>query len=69
MESDYEGDFVISGIIFEALELVNKTYNIQVEFLSLGHTESGYAFDLEYLDKYLNDPDLDELAREKIKSY
>lgn len=68
LDSEYVANDIISGILLEILEIINSKYNIDIDFLSLQHTDIGYKFDREYLEQYLKFQDIDaEIQKEIVK--
>ena len=66
LDCDYHADHVISFILLEVLAIINQTYDLEIDVLSLNSDDSGYEFNLEYLSRYLEYQVLDDDTKEFI---
>ncbi len=65
-EPHIDADSIIYSFLLEVGFIVNASYSIDFDLLALDHDDSGYYFNMEYINHYLENQDVDDATRRQI---
>lgn len=65
-EPHIDADSIIYSFLLEVGFIVNASYSIDFDLLALDHDDSGYYFNMEYINHYLENQDVDDATKRQI---